>query len=276
MIGEIQCPVCNSKFTAYLQDVIGRRTRNLYRQYFCMDCRSCFHRSGYKEDDSRLRLDYEYLLNMRDIHAPLSSQLMLEVKSRFTYLKTMCEVGHGLGMLMKAGVDYGLDVTGFEINPLLHDFVKNELKLPSHLGYFDESHPKKYDLIASLHVFEHLENPRELFRCMVNHLNDEGVILMSVPFFERNQWQYLHTAGHNPAPSPPDNFYDNDVHICHFSIDGMKSMGLSLGASAADYYVSKDVVHKSVGSYQYILFSFRGSAHSGKDDVALRIANKRS
>ena len=105
-------------------------------------------------------------------------------------------------------------------------------------------------------VFEHLEHPRELFSLMRDRLTADGSIYLCVPFVERRDWPYLWTAGSNPAPAPPDVFYDNDVHVTHFSIDGMRRMGLSLGARSAEYFLSQDVATKSPGSYGGVLFRF--------------------
>jgi predicted SAM-dependent methyltransferase len=121
---------------------------------------------------------------------------------------------------------------------------------------FDNNHKKTYDLIVSIQVFEHLENPRELFKTMCEKLNPDGAIYISVPFVEHHQWKYLWKADVNPGSVPPDVFCDNDVHITHFSIDGMKRMGMSFGAREAEYWVSKDVVHNSPGSYHGLLFRF--------------------
>jgi hypothetical protein len=79
---------------------------------------------------------------------------------------------------------------------------------------------------------------------------------LAVPVFEREHWTFLKTAGNQPADSPPDPFYDNDVHITHFSVRGLKQMGLSLGARRADYWLSKDTFHHSPGSYHGVLFTF--------------------
>ena len=72
----------------------------------------------------------------------------------------------------------------FEVNPYCYDHAKNTLGLDCALGIFNESHNRTYDLIASVMVFEHLENPRNLFKLMVSRLNKDGAIFLSVPFFE--------------------------------------------------------------------------------------------
>ena len=250
------CPACASIYSLHTQDVLGRRTGSLYPQYFCMDCRSFFHRSGYRETDEQKAADFEFLFGHRDNHYKIQSQLFLELKTRLPWMRTMCEVGHGLGLFLKAAGDYGIEGRGFEVNRTCHDFAVHELGVASELGYFGMDHPCRYDLIASIMVFEHLETPRELFAAMRDKLNPDGAIYLSVPFVGRHEWRYLWTAGTTPGPAPPDVFYDNDVHITHFSVEGMRRMGLGLGARTADYFVSRDTAHHSPGAYHGVLFQF--------------------
>lgn len=251
-----RCPVCDSRYTVYVQHVIGNRTNQKYSQRFCMDCRSLFHTSGYVEPPERLLLDFEELFAQRENHAALQSQLALEIFTRRPHTRTVAEVGHGAGLFLKACEDYGRSAIGFEVNPHCHEFAVKELGVNSILGLFDDTHTEKYDLLAANQVFEHLENPRELFAVMVRHLRPDGSIYLSVPFVSRSDWPYLWTAGSNPGHCPPDPFHDNDVHITHFSIDGMRRMGLSLGARSAEFFVSQDVYQRSPGAYQGFLFTF--------------------
>lgn len=255
-LGGFPCPVCASRYTLYVQDVIGKRTKNKYRQRFCMDCRSFFHRSGYREDSEQQRFDFEALFALRELHQQLQSQLVLELKTRLPWIRTVCEVGHGAGLFLRGVRDYGLEGHGFEVNPWCHEFAAKEQGLSVELGLFGPEHGRTYDLIASIMVFEHLERPRELFATMRDKLNPDGAVYLSVPFVERHEWPYLWTAGSNPGDGPPDVFYDNDVHITHFSIEGMKRMGLSLGARSAEHFVSQDVAQHSLGSYPGVLFRF--------------------
>jgi SAM-dependent methyltransferase len=250
------CRVCTSRYTLYVQDVLGRRTQKKYPQWFCMDCQSFVHTSNYVEDLEQQRMDYEELQRQRDHHSALQYQLALELYTRRPHTRTVLEIGHGLGLFLRAARDFGREGTGFEVNPYCQEFAADELGLNSINGYFDETHPDKYDLIASNQVLEHLEDPRKLFRDMVDHLNPDGAIYAAVPFIERYQWPYLWTAGTNPADSAPDIFFDNDVHITHFSIEGLRRMGLSMGARTAEYFVSEDVDQHSPGAYQGVLFTF--------------------
>lgn len=251
-----KCPVCDSAYTLFVQSVLGRRTGDLIPQFCCLDCRSFFNPSGYKESIERQALDFEYLSSQSDPHIAILHQLALEIKTRVQHAKTYCEIGFGAGYLMQGMSNYGLDVYGFEVNPYCYQHASGTLGLPCENGLFDESHDRTYDLIASCMVFEHLERPRDLFAAMKSRLNADGAIYISVPFIHRTDWPYLWSAERSPGDCPPDIFYDNDVHITHFSVDGMKMMGQQFGARSSEYWVSTDVYYKSPGSYHGVLFRF--------------------
>ena len=145
---------------------------------------------------------------------------------------------------------------GFEVNPHCHRFAVESLAVSSECGIFDDGHAATYDLIAAIQVFEHLEQPRDLFLTMRDHLNRDGSLYISVPFILREQWPFLWNADDRPGPSLPDPFFDNDVHITHFSVEGLRRMGLGLGARTADYFVSADTYHRSPGAYHGVVFQF--------------------
>lgn len=250
------CPACDSVFTLVVQDVVGQRSGRRHEQRFCMDCSTFFHRSGYTESAQQQSDDFDALLQHRDNHAAIMSQLVLELKTRRPSAQTVLEIGHGTGYFLKGCRDYGLTAHGFEVNPYCHRYAVETLGVSSECGTFDESHTATYDLIVAIQVFEHLEAPRQLFTRMRDHLNRNGAIYLSVPFVLREQWPFLLTADTAPGPSLPDPFFDNDVHITHFSVEGMRRMGLGLGARTADYFVSTDTYYRSPGAYHGVLFTF--------------------
>lgn len=250
------CRICDSSYTLFVQNTLGNRTKKLFPQWYCMDCQGFFHTSGYREDTHQKANDFQFLFRDRENHAALQSQLALELITRLPGTKSVLEIGHGAGLFLKGFGDYGVEAVGFELNEHCHKFATEELKVKSTLGYFDDDHEGSYDLIVSLQVFEHLEDPRSLFEIMKRHLNPDGAIYLSVPFVERHQWKFLKTAASDIAKDRADVFADNDVHITHFSIEGMKKMGLGLGARSADYFVSTDVYHKSPGAYHGVIFHF--------------------
>jgi SAM-dependent methyltransferase len=250
------CPACASPYNALVQQVIGRRTKDLFDQFVCLDCRTFFHRSGYREDAEQKQIDLQFIINHIPRHTALFGELALEICTRAPHIKTVCEIGFGLGLLMQAFKNFGREPYGFEVNQYCVEYARNTLGLDCEEGLFTSATPGKWDAIVACMVFEHLEDPRGLFEVLRDHLNPDGVIYLSVPPVERESWPYLWTAGTKPGPAAPDVFYDNDVHINHFSVEGMRRLGESLGARSFEHWTSKDVYENSPGSYPSFLYRF--------------------
>src|SRR5262249_15624914 len=182
-------------YTLYVQQVYGERSDVTFPQYFCMDCNSFFHTSGYVEGDERQRLDFEALMSERANHVSIQGQLVLELITRVPGARTALEIGSGPGFMLEAFRNFGVEARGFEVNPYCVKFAREELGVDLQLGLFDESHSGRYDLIVANQVFEHLEEPRALFELMRDHLQPDGAIAIAVPIVERNSWRFLWDAG---------------------------------------------------------------------------------
>jgi SAM-dependent methyltransferase len=255
MLQSRPCPACGSPYSIFLQDVLGNRTKSKIPQFICLDCHSLNNKSGYRESDEQKRFDAEYLIKRADHIRRQQGQLVLEIIDRLPGLKKVCEVGCGAGFFLNACHDFGLSAVGFDVNSHAIAYARDVLGVDARNELLTTDHTERYDLLAAIGVFEHLEEPREVFALMRSKLNKDGCIYLNVPFFERNHWRFMDTASDNPG-NFPDPFYDNDVHIVHFSIEGMMRMGRDYGARRADYFVSKDVVDNSPGAYPGVLFQF--------------------
>lgn len=255
MIFNNPCRVCSSDYVLFVQDVFGQRTQKFHKQYFCMDCKSFFHTSNYVESEEQLKSDFEYLLNTKDASYSNQNQLVLELITLVPGINTICEIGHGAGFFLKACQDYNLKAVGYDINPYCHDYAKNYLNVDSRCCYFDGG-DEKYDLIVANQVFEHLENPHQLFETLVRSLNPDGAIYIAVPKIDRDKWRFLKTAGNNDNKLSSDVFMDNDVHITLFSTEGLRSMGRKFGCRSMHSFKSADRYYKSPGCYEGILYFF--------------------
>jgi SAM-dependent methyltransferase len=172
-----------------------------------------------------MKADATYVLTQRDKIAGHARQLALELIVKLPHAKSMLEVGCGAGFFVEACKDYGLRGVGFDINPHLTEFAQSYKMIDVINGPLTEAFPGKFDLVAAIGVLEHVEKPRDLFKLMVSKLDRDGAIYINVPFVEREHWPFLWRANDNPGSTPADVFYDNDVHITHFSREGLERMG---------------------------------------------------
>jgi len=91
---------------------------------------------------------------------------------------------------IKSALDFGSGPT-----PVLAELLKRR---GLHVDHFDKFYQpkkvyenKKYDLITSTEVFEHLENPKEILNLLSNHLNPNGIISIMTLFHTNKQEDFL-------------------------------------------------------------------------------------
>jgi len=94
------------------------------------------------------------------------------------------------GLHVKSVLDFGSGPT-----PVLAELLKRR---GLHVEHFDKFYQpkkvyknKKYDLITSTEVFEHLENPKEILNLLSNHLNPNGIISIMTLFHTNKQEDFL-------------------------------------------------------------------------------------
>jgi SAM-dependent methyltransferase len=236
--------------------VVGARTGKRFLQYYCMDCQSFSNPSGYREDEGQKRADLQYLIEHREHIERLQGQLFLEIQHRLPGIETVCEVGCGAGFFLKAVKDFGRKGLGLETNQFAAAYAREQVGVDVRSELLTKDHAGCYDLIVAIGVFEHVERPRELFEIMASKLTRDGAIYLNMPFVNREHWRFLWGAESRTKTAPPDPFYDNDVHITHFSTEGIKRLGAQLGARSSEFWESVDVVQHSAGAYLGVLFRF--------------------
>lgn len=217
MFGK-RCPACDSVFTPVIQPIFCHRKGNTVDQHYCMECESFFHVSGYREDDSVLKADCEFL----ERHPGDYRKFVRELKAKFPEAKTVLEIGCGTGELLGALKRKGFDAKGIDVNPHAVKLAR-ERGHNAIAGYFKKTE-EKFDLILSVDVLEHTEAPRDIIKDAVSMLNPDGGMAIRVPIVDRKHWKYLNGVSQRRDFEFEDPFRDNSVHITHFSTRGLMRM----------------------------------------------------
>ncbi len=225
MLAWKSCPICKSEFTVHLQDIYLQRQSTTVPQYYCMTCKSFFHVSNYVENEIQHQNDASWLTEHAGVeNADLAHEIIEVVGARRVF-----EAGCGVGELLLALQAKGASAEGVDPNPVAINLAVEKGARAS-AGYFSKlSEP--VDAIFAIDVLEHLTEPREFFWQLRESVVDGGHIIVRVPEVNQNRWHYLKGADQAREYVYPDPFMDNSVHITHFSSEGLRLMGESLGTT---------------------------------------------
>jgi SAM-dependent methyltransferase len=121
---------------------------------------------------------------------------MPSIVSKTMSLKVL-ELGAGYGKNIEVLFNFGkVDVV--EIEPIAIEVLKNN---PNVHHLFSNRVPfkldHKYDVICAMDFLEHIENDQAVFNWMVEHLNNNGILFITVPAY-----QFI--------------FSYHDVALCHY------------------------------------------------------------
>lgn len=119
--------------------------------------------------------------------------------------KDFLEVGCGTGSFLRFMKACGWNVIGLEPDVAYTEAVKSRYNISIKNKFVEDFElDKKFDLISSFHVIEHIENPNIFLQNIYRLLNDDGYLFLECPSIDR--W-YGKTI----------DFFFWDVHINTFS-----------------------------------------------------------
>jgi SAM-dependent methyltransferase len=214
------CPLCRGQ-TREIGLVRGPRTGRVLPVVECADCRSLFNPSGYREQESDLRADSEYL----NRHFERSSSYYLDLIKTIVKLRPgireHLDVGCGAAPMVYAGGRRGLQSEGLDLNPFAIESAvarglsaRCERLMPNQSG-------KRYDLVTCDQVLEHIEDPRSFLSTLSSHVAESGMVFINVPYRPPAALTPFYLRYPRAWTSP---FLDNDVHINHFSHRAMTTV----------------------------------------------------
>jgi SAM-dependent methyltransferase len=101
---------------------------------------------------------------------------------------TLLEVGAGVGQNLDVLSEFISDIEAVEINAVGIEALREK----QYLGSLYEkpipfAHSKRYDFIIALDVLEHIEDDSTALKWMVEHLNEGGLLICTVPAY---QWLF--------------------------------------------------------------------------------------
>lgn len=222
------CPVCGSPFFIHLRDVGTARTQKPVPLRYCMDCQSFSCAAGYKENEGALRNDAQYNASVRAEKEPYLKQFV--ATNVLPYTTRYADIGCGVGQLVELFRPHLAETVGYDINPFA---IETGRQLYPHITLLDipfGSDRLHYDFVTLIDVLEHIAEPELFLRNVISHLASRGYLYVTVPRFNREQWESLRepiSVQMSVRPGQP--FGDTDVHVTHFSTEGLRRLGNRLG-----------------------------------------------
>jgi SAM-dependent methyltransferase len=219
----MKCPICSSN-TLRIFNLKGSRTGKENPLYFCTKCTSFFQRPNYHEDDETLRRDLQWHLSKHEEHKKQAKQIIHQLLVYNPEIKTILDIGSGIGSTILAARELGINCIGVEPNPYAVQYSKENLSLDLIPDYFSASlFQEGFDAIVIDMVLEHVPMVQPFMKDVFSILNPGGVIFLAVPglnwSISRNILRILLKRIDIVSV-----FGDNDVHINHFSRRGVNNL----------------------------------------------------
>jgi 2-polyprenyl-3-methyl-5-hydroxy-6-metoxy-1,4-benzoquinol methylase len=223
------CPICESPFTAYVRHVLTRRTKQQIPLYICLDCLSFTNPSGYTETQEILAADLQWHISVSDRNKSAAKRLFDKLAEEGVKPRSVADIGCGIGSLLTVARDRGMRVVGFDTNAQSTEYGRTQMKLNLVGNYWTkDTDTGPIDLYLCISVCEHLEKPRPLIQDLcAAAARQRAALFVSVPFVDRAAWPFILDPDPYAKGTP---FFDNDVHITHFSTKGLEKVMRDFGA----------------------------------------------
>jgi len=149
--------------------------------------------------------------------------------TRFVVPGKVLDIGCGRGLTLAALRNLGWHTQGCELSEASSRHARNVLGLDV---VCDGFHPERvrdgeFDAIILWHVFEHLDNPREVLAACARALRPGGVLALAVPNFGSWQLQATHYGWFH---------LDLPRHYSHFSATWLRARLAEYGFRVVDEY----------------------------------------
>lgn len=142
------------------------------------------------------------------------SRERLDFIKEFKSSGTLLDVGCSMGFLVNEANKMGFSSVGLEVNkPCIDEGIKLYKDIELHLSDLEKFDDRKFDVITSFNVIEHLDNPINfLFECK-KRLSDDGLVVIGTHDIE--------SETHKKLKSDWKQITVDGDHLYYFSISTM-------------------------------------------------------
>ncbi len=171
---ETKCTICQTQTDEFVNDDI------LY--YHCKRCEYIFKSPKYYRDFDTQKKRYNLHQNEE------------ESEGYIAYFQRFLDFVLPLVSTPKNSLDFGCGVSSLLSKLLINNGIECDYYDPIYYPN-REYKDKKYDLIVSVEVYEHLHNPNKVFKELISLLNSGGYLAIQTEFHPNNvakfkKWYY--------------------------------------------------------------------------------------
>lgn len=262
-----QCPLCaSSTYT------INSKFNSVDTDYKVVDCSSCGHIYSYieKEVDTRALYEDEVYSVVENRGSSFDKFMNFEYKNILKKAESilkkkgkLLDFGCGKGKFPWLAKTMGWTVKGVETSLPRANYAREVYQLDIISSYYTggKIDEKGFDIISLFHVAEHLPQPKELLKELLeNNLTDKGIFIIEVPNIKswqakwaKNNWMHL----------------DLPRHLSHFNNKLVEELCYHVGAQPIK--VSFFSFHLGVLGMTHTLMRFTGY----KNNLIYDLKNKR-
>jgi SAM-dependent methyltransferase len=239
----MNCPVCNNDNFALYREVHSSLSavpegldRGTTVHVTIERCSTCgLYRTNHLSDDR----DAQELYESDSLSHDASSSKVKAAGARSTSSSdelrllstqppaTLLDIGCGAGQFLLRASSLGYNAQGIDPDPKSVAFVANELHLPARQGSIDVLSPnERFDVITTLGVLEHIDDPVAFLRGAAEHLAPGGEILVGVPNVDSLNRRVSHLSTHDW-----DMFLEPG-HLYHYGPGTLRRLAQAAGLQA--------------------------------------------
>jgi SAM-dependent methyltransferase len=96
---------------------------------------------------------------------------------------SLLDIGCGAGEYLKIGSDLGMNVTGYDVDSSIEEYITKTYKFKVVTGNLDEDtfNEGSFDVIVLSHVIEHLNDPKLMVKNIYKFLKKDGILVLTMP-----------------------------------------------------------------------------------------------
>lgn len=197
--GLVMCPVCNFPCTDQMSDRLGNQ-----ELVECNNCGTEFAKTRKMANyDDMYEADYKHYISNGDSPEKIIENYIRQTRFE-PYIDLMqtlssqnlsyLDFGCASGFLVEYARRLGFDAYGIDISKEAIKFGQTTFKLNNRLAVGKSINdgagfPKKFDVISSIEVLEHLKDPNAFAKDVANKLADNGYWFISTPNRDRIQFK---------------------------------------------------------------------------------------